>query len=396
MKSKWVAPLFYLGTLISSVGSLTFSVCLIAFMLQSGFELWQASLIVGFQRLIPVVATGIWGHLTDELKPQLTIFWCEIVAAFTSVALLIIWKANSTPYLMLLALCVARAVIVSFQTGSRTKLAKALSDDSYSSNSKNAIWFNKATQGATLFSGLIAWFIIQHSNFEMAVLLDFATFALNGLIVFKLPIASVETDKSVADTKPTASWRQKFKDLYHYNPKAATLDLILAVCMMGTMAFMSRAAQSDQTWIGKYMASFGLAVWVAGFLERKVSSRISSFPFWMGLGFSFIILALSGAPSWITLGIFFIKDLCYWILLHRISSYIQSDSPLKLIGSISSARMAIMVAILGLGEVIVGAWSSLLPLWGDAGLRGALAIAVGLVVVFQSKSVGAPNDRPTL
>lgn len=392
MKKEAVAPLFYFGTLVSGVGSFAFNVCLIAFMVEAGFHLGEASLIVGLQRLVPALFTGLWGHFTDRLPAKPTVLVTEIVAALISVGLLFVWSGSTTNYALLSVLCVIRAVMVGFQMGSRAKITKLLGDETYAGNSKHAIWFNKSTQGATLFSGLVAWYIIKNFNLEAAILFDAASFILNGVIIFLLPVSEGENEREV---QTSVSWKKKFSDLFTYNPKAAYLDILLAVSMMGTVAFMSRVAGADQSWTGKFMASFGLAVWVAGFLERKLSTKIISSPFWLILGAAFAAIGFIAEPGWSTLAIFFVKDLAYWIILHRISSHIQMDSPTKVMGSISSARMTIMVVILACGEIFVGGWSQVVPLSVEGLGRGFVAMTVA-VYLWRRKPGAELNDRPAL
>jgi hypothetical protein len=62
---KSTALLFYSGTLISSIGNLVFSICLLAFMLNSGYDLFSASLIIGLSRLIPVAIQTFWGQMLE-------------------------------------------------------------------------------------------------------------------------------------------------------------------------------------------------------------------------------------------------------------------------------------------------------------------------------------------
>lgn len=393
MKIKTVAPLFYFGTLISSVGSFTFNLSLIAFMLQNEFHLAQASLIIGLQRLVPIIVTGIWGHLTDRLSPRGTVAVAESIAAVTSVILLVIWNGTHTNYSALLVTCVIRAVVVAFQMGSRAKITKLLSDDTYANNSKHAIWFNKATQGATLFGGLIAWIIIRHANLQAAIIFDAVSFLLNGVIVLLIPNLEKASD---LPNEQKVSWHTKFHELFHFNKKAAVLDILLAVSMMGTVAFMARLAREDQSWAALYLASFGLAVWIAGFLERGVTSKIRSFPFWIILGGSFILLGQLPGPGIATLSVFFIKDLAYWIILHRISGHIQMDTPSQVMGSVFSARTSIMIAILAVGEISVGAWSNVIPVSVEALIRGLLAIVVGACLLMAKAGKVTLNDRPAL
>lgn len=394
MNPKMIAPLFYTGTLISSIGSFAFNLALIAFMLQSGFHLGHASLIIGLQRLVPVIVTGVWGHFTDNLPARMTVIVAEVIAAVSSIVLLAIWSDGSTNYALLATVCVVRAVVVSFQMGSRAKITKLLSDGTYAGNSKHAIWFNKATQGATLFGGLCGWVIIRHFNFQTAIIFDALTFLLNGFVVFLIPDLDGESQKT---TECSVSWREKFRELFEYNKRAATLDIVLAVSMMGTVAFMSRMAGHDQSWTALYMASFGLAVWVAGFLERSISNKISSFPFWLVLGVSFTVLGQLKTPSVLTLLVFFIKDLSYWTILHRISSHIQMDTPAARTGSVFSARMSIMITILASGEAMVGAWSSFVPIEMEGIVRGFIGIGMGLyLLTAMSARKAVLDDRPTL
>lgn len=324
MKTRTVAPLFYLSTLVSSIGSFTFNMSLIAFMLEGGFHLGHASLIIGLQRLVPILVTGLWGHLTDTLSPRKTVAVAEVLAALLSVGLLFLWTGGQTPYPSLVALCVLRSVVVSFQAGSRIKITKIFSGDGYKSSSKHAIWFNKATQGANLFGGVFAWFFIKFLSMESAIIFDALTFVFAGAVAWMIP-----DDGTGSSTTTQESWRQKFKDLFAFNGRAAVFDIVLAVSMMGTVAFFSRMAGQDQSWAAMYLASFGLAVWVAGFLENGVTSKFSSMPFWILQGASYCGLSLLPDPGFLSLGVIFIKDLSYWVLLHRISSHIQTDTPVQ-------------------------------------------------------------------
>ncbi|MBL7542829.1 MAG: hypothetical protein JNL11_03390 [Bdellovibrionaceae bacterium] len=387
--NKWIAPAFYFGTLISSVGSLTFNLCMIAFMLKAGFSLGEATLILGLQRLIPAVVVGIWGHITDRLSPRPTVIVVEILAALLSVGLLLLWKGADTPYALFAAVSVLRAIIAAFQAGSRVKITKLLADDSYASNSKHAIWFNKATQGATLFSGLTAVAFIKYLSFEAAIIFDAATFILNGIIIFLMPIGGEQESTSSA----LASWHQKFSDYFKFNPKAAKLDLLLAIAMMGTVAFQARVAGLDQSWTALFSASYGLAVWSAGFWEKGGAARIPSSPFWILLGIAYIMIGAYGQASWVTVGLFFLKDLTYWMVLHRISGHIQTDTPATHIGGVTSARMTLMILILSTGEILVGTWSQFVPLWLETVIRCALVFGVATYLMKQNKQRVGASER---
>lgn len=393
MNNRQVSFLFYFSSLISSIGSFTFNIAMIAFMLKADFHLAHASIIIALQRFVPIVVTGVWGHLTDRFPAKSTIVFAEILAAVMSAILFVLWNESETNYLIFTGVAVVRSVIVSFQIGSRTKITKLLSDSTYSSNAKHATWFNKATQGATLFSGVIAWIIISKFSFETAIILDALTFLIGGLAAILLP--DLEKNLSRSDGH-VAKWHQKFTDFFAYNRHAAILDIFLAVSMMGTVSFMARIAGQDQSWAALYMASFGFAVWVAGFLERGVTSKFSTSPFWIILGLGFLLLGSGNTTGIFTLLVFFIKDLAYWIIFHRLSSHIQMDTPVSRMGSVSSARMSIMVAILAAGEALVGMWSGGVSIGTETLMRASVGVGVGVYLMALNQRKVIIYDRPML
>ena len=393
LKPSSVAPLFYFGTLVSSVGSFAFNVALIAFMLRSGFHLGEASLIIAAQRFRPVLINAAWGHLTDSFSPCAIVAIAEGIAALSSVCLLIIWKGAGTSYFLLATLCIVRAIVVAFQVGSRSKITKYLSDESIVSNFRNAIWLNKATQGATLFGGFAGWVIIHYFSFKTAIVFDAITFLINGAIAFLIPNFE---GYSKALNHFTLTWHQKFNDLFSFNRRSATLDILLMIPMMGTVAFMARLAGSDQSWIGIYMAGYGLAVWVSGYLERGITTKVSTFPFWIIMGASFIALGQLHSPSIMTLVILFFRDLAFWIIFHRISGHIQMDTPADRTGSVMSARNCIMTAILTSGEVLVGVWSNYVPIAAESLVRGMFAVSVSFYLFAMRVQKTACVDRPAL
>jgi hypothetical protein len=228
-----------------------------------------------------------------------------------SAALFYFWDGGSTQYLIFASIAVLRAALTNFQTGSRVKITKMISDSSYEANAKHAIWFNKATQGATLFAGIIAAVLIKYSNFETAIIFDAMTFIFNGVIVFLLPIQDLHNQD-----QQKVQWHQKFKDLFQFNPTAAKLDLLLACSMMGTVAFQARVAGIDQSWAALFSAAYGVAVWTAGFAERSRLKQIASSPFWVLLGISYLLIGFFGGANWLGALFFFAKDLGYWLILH--------------------------------------------------------------------------------
>jgi hypothetical protein len=372
------AAFFYLGTLISSIGSFTFNICLIAFMIRAGFDLFHVSLILGLQRLVPILISASLGHRTDSFSPRLTVVFAELGAAAATFGILWSWSLGNKDYWALVAFSLLKTSVVAFQLGSKAKLTKLLADNSYASNSNHAIWFNKATQGATLFAGLCAWPIIQHFGFETAIWFDLLTFAANGILVWSIQF-NEEKPSAVVTAAQTLS--SKFRDFYRYNGRAAILDLLLAVSMMGTTSFTARVAGDDKLWVAILIGSYGAAVWISGFIEKSQKIKFNPLILWAGLGASYALVGMYAAQGPLTLFCVLSKDIFYWLLFHRISSHIQMDTPQAVMGGVTSARFTQMVLILASGELMVGAWSKIVPVLYDALWRSAFCFAVAVVLM---------------
>lgn len=374
---------FYLGTLISSVGNMTLSVSLIAFMLKGGFSLLQVGTIVGLSRFLPLLVSVLLGHRLDGLSPRKLILWAELGAGASSLLLLLEWTYLGQSFPVLLAAMVFRAFFTSIQTGSRAQMAKILSDSSYQSNSRNAAWLNKVTQGATLFGGGLSWLAIQFSTLPVVIIFDALTFIVNGVILGLLPVDHQGQRKVEA-----APIFKKFRDLYQFNFRAASLDAFLALSAMGTSAFTARLAGAHEEWISLFVISYGLSVWIAGYLERLSFVQKKRTLIWCLLSASFALLGIipgPGAVVWITC---LVKDTCFWILFHRITAHIQVDTPKEILGSVTFARNAQLVTILALGEMLVGLWKNAVPFPVECGVRAGIAIAVAIIIAVKSAPVG--------
>lgn len=378
ISKKHTSSFFYFGTLLSSVGSMTLTISLIAFMLKSGFSLLQVSIIIGASRFIPVIVSVVYGHKFDEFAPRKLILWTEVLASLASVLLFFNWNFLDKNYALILLAMLLRVLFTSAQTGSRGQIAKVLSSESYQSNSKNAIWLNKVTQGATLFGGIIAWWAIEHSDFSTVIIFDAVTFVANGLILFFLPIDQVGAN---SDTSQSVSIFKKFSDLYQFNRWAEYFDVLLVLSMMGTSSFTARLAGKEEVWISLFVISFGLAVWLAGFIERIPFIQKQRLSLWIILAATLALLGTFKEPSPLMWAICFVKDIAYWILFHRITSHIQNDTPKELMASVAFARTAQMISIFAVGEVVVGLWKNVLPLQIECLLRAGVCFAAILLIL---------------
>lgn len=398
MKQRAVAPLFYFGILISSIGSGAFGTALFSFLILNHFSLSQAALLLGLQRLIPTFVVAVSGHWTDRWSARVTIIAAEVFAAFLSLALIFVWHGQDSNLIAIAALSISRTVIVFFQLGSRAKISKILSGDSFAGNSRHAMWLNKATQGGSLFSGALAWAFVTYGSLEAAIIFDFATFVLNGLIVYLLPkLADTIFLADSADVRTRADigerWFEKFRDYFTLNRELMWFDVALFACTGGLIAYGARIAGNEPGWAGLFVAAYGLAVWVAGFMERSLTSKFSTVPYWIGIAVSYLVMGQFEQASLAAVGVSFVKDFCFWVIFHRVSSHLQMRTPVRKMGSVTSARSVMIVVISAGGEMLVGAWSNVVSLPVESAVRALIAISVGvyLFAAARARTVRAEN-----
>ena len=249
------------------------------------------------------------------------------------------------------------------------------------------MWLNKATQGASLFSGGLAWVFVTYGSLEGAILFDFATFVLNGVIVFALPkleeAASIESEKPV---EAAERWYEKFRSYAVDHRETFLSDVALFLCTGGLIAYSARIAGSEAGWAGLFVAAYGLSVWVSGFMERSITSKLSLTPYWIGIGACYIALGQFEHASVLAIVISFLKDFCFWVIFHRVSSDLQMRTPMAKMGSIASARAVVIVTLSAGAEIAVGAWSNVLSLQAESALRAIFAIGVGVGLYAMKRS----------
>ena len=217
-----------------------------------------------------------------------------------------------------------------------------------------------------------------------AIIFDFVTFVVNGLIVFLLPrLANTIFLADTAEVSRAASevrerWFEKFRDYFRSNRQLMYADIALFVVTGGLIAYGARIAGNQPGWAGLFVAAYGLAVWVAGFMERSVTSKFTTTPYWIGIAVSYLIMGQAEKATMFIVGVSFVKDFCFWVIFHRVSARLQMRTPIRKMGSVTSARSVLIVVISAGAEILVGAWSNVVSLPLESAVRAVIAIGVGV------------------
>ena len=157
--------------------------------------------------------------------------------------------------------------------------------------------------------------------------------------------------------------------------------MLLVLSMMGTSSFTARLAGKEEVWISLFVISFGLAVWLAGFIERVPFIQKQRVSVWLVLAVTLALLGTFREPTPLMWVVCFVKDIAYWILFHRITSHIQNDTPKELMASVTFARTAQMISIFAIGEVIVGLWKNTVSLEAECLLRAGVCLGAILLIL---------------
>ena len=363
--------LFYLGSFLSSVGSMTYLVSSMAFMAKMGVSISQIGLFVGCTRFFPLVVSVFYGDLADRVSARKLIVISELMAACASVGLVLAWQPAGQSIFYFTLFSILRGVFLIVQGPGKSRIAKEIAGSDFASNSRTAIWLNKVTHGSALFAAGLGWIAVKFLSIYYVLAFDLLTFFINGIFVWQLSLGDVGVAQA-DEMRPNIL--RKFKDLYHFNPKVAVYDLVLAVIMCGANVFSARIAGPHDELIPLFLASYGLAVWTSGYLERSRFVSSLHLSVWVILGFGYITLGILANTGFGALGVYFICDSAYWTLFHRYSGQIQTQSPLERTASVFSARMIQMLIVLSIGEFVVGAWAEKLPVFWDAAWRGVACL----------------------
>jgi MFS family permease len=336
---------FLIGAFISSLGSQTFMISLIAFMKAANYTLWQIGLIIGSMQFANMIINLLLGDTADRISPRKLVLWTEISAAITAGLLAWTWTKGPAYFDYFLILAVLRASVLAVQGPGKNKIAKLLSDGSYSSNSRLAVWMNKVNYGTIFFAAGFAWLAVSFLQFPPIIMFDATTFLINGIIIWrylKVPLTTFANSRF--------RFIDKFVYFYKYCQKTAFFDLFLTISLCGGNVFIVRFIGSEELWIPIFLASYGLAIWTTGYLQRIKWVQQQHTLFWTGLAVSFFLLSKYPEQGMSTLLCFMLNNHFYWLLYHKYSAQIQAATPAEHMAAVSSARTVQMLLIIAIGE----------------------------------------------
>ncbi|MGK5082407.1 hypothetical protein WDW37_03800 [Bdellovibrionota bacterium FG-1] len=367
------AVFYCAGLFTSSFGSLTYAAALPALFFKLGVSPFYIGTLIGVMRLVNFMMNLSLGHIGDIISPKKVMIFCEIGAAVASS--LIFWSwwkyglSGLTPFFLANLL---RVAFTSLQSGSIQKHGK-LFDTSLGMQGRFAVILNGATHGTLFFGGILAAVFFDRLTIPLIVVLDAATFILNGLLLF-----AFQKDPEIAPTKIGKTPKRSFGTnllLYYENfPVLMTADILLSLALCGSNTLSLRLLISKPEWIPLMPAIFGAAAFLTSFgWDRKFTSRSNIL--WTTYAFSLILQGVFSQFPEVVLGISFIRNCTYWLIFHAISRELMKSAPTASYSAITAGRTTVVIGVLASGEVWVGATQAI-PIAIEMTWRSAVALFV--------------------
>lgn len=376
---------FYLGTFITSFGSLLFVMAIPAFFLKAGYTPETIGLAIGIHRFSGIAASAWFSPSIDRLNSRRVIFFTEFLAAFSSLGLIAAWRYREAvgvfPFLIFVGI---RALIMGVQSSSRSRLIKLLSSENQDREASFAIWLNKATQGAHVLSALVAIPLVASGNLFVAIAIDGASFLVGGYAALMLP----DLDSGEKHAGQPSNIVRSIIALAKMHRFVFLQDQFLALAVSGTILLMVKLSGGDSGRVIYFNVLFGICIWVSSVFAHNVNLRSHTVAYWLTLFLGYLLLTVSHQTVW-CYGAYVLTYMSYWILYHKYTVEIQTKTPKELIGATMAARGLAMAVTLSVGELLGGHIARIFDLGVELGIRTGFCfvVAAGLAYAkFKSTS----------
>ena len=379
---------FNLGILFSSIGTMTFLVTAMGAMSKMGFNVWDIGLFVGTFRFLPTLLSLVFSRFFIRMAHLKYYVPLELTSFALSLALAYLASRPDFNIYSFTALAVFSAILTLPQRANRPAIMKFLEEKAGLGHTRPALWLNKVTHGATFFSAIIGLSGLTVFSLSTIILFDAFTFLVSaacsyGVVKYILQMQNSFEAKSEEEAPTLQGLKEGALIFAKKIPLVFLLDFFLATILIGANMFSVRIAGEQPVLIPLLLMSYGLAVWVGGYLIRfkKFEEKIAWV--WPLMGLGFCAVGFFPGRGVLTFGLTFICDLGYWLLFHYLTEMIQKNCDLKDVESVYFARNSLMALYLALGEFAVGGWANSLPLTYEGILRGAIAFAVFALLIFK-------------
>ncbi len=371
MQANFSTRFFYLGTFVTSFGSLLFVMCIPAIFLKIGYSSEIIGIAVGIHRFSGIAASAWFGPGIDRFNSRMVVFYTEFFAAASAIGLIASWYYRDSlglyPFLFFIG---TRALTVGVQSSSRNRLIKLLSSENQTREASFAIWLNKATQGATVLSCLAAIPLVTSGNFLLAIIIDGLSFLVGGYSALMLP----DVDSTEKRNIPT-NFIHSVAGLIKMHKTVFYQDQLLALAVSGTLLLMAKLSGENSLYVVYFNFLFGVCIWLSSIVAHNLPMRNRTIPYWIIMLLGYVLLSFSLDSFW-RFAAYFLTYMGYWILYHKYTVEIQTKTPKEMIGAIMAARSLAIAVTLSIGELFGGYVTRLVSIKLELGIRAAVCFCV--------------------
>lgn len=371
--TKAKSRFFLIGLFISSLGSTSFLISILTFLPNFGVKTAVVGLIVGASRITSVFTNFLFGPIGDRINSKKLVIVCEVGAMICSILIYkLSFELSNSNYLVFILFIGLRSFFTGLQQSSIQKIGKQF-DESLLLNGSFAKKLNQVTFGSIFFATILNLVAAKMATFQIIIIIDAISFLINGIILSLSAVnaTSFESLFNFEKRNLMKTWRLN-KKYFSLNQDLYVQDILLALVMMGANTLNVLMLSTNVTLIPFASGIFGLSVWLAPIVDKKLSPKQTLC--WFTLSASIALQILFIYEPVYVLCLSFIRNLSYWLIFNHASMLIMQNSAKEHFASISSGRNVSINLIGAVGEFWTGlqylallfelAWRSLLAMGG--------------------------------
>lgn len=376
IKSKHLAA-FFSGSFISQIGTYVFIFGMMFFPAKAGWTPLQIGALLSITHFSVVFGILKWGDLGDRISPKTLLVRVEFVAMACSLIFMLCWQYN-TPVsrYMFIFFVGLRSMFMAIQSPSKNKYLKLITSEHQKSR-KFTMLLTAINQGSGIFSSVLCLIFFNKYTFMATMLFDAATYLINGLLILSLP------EIAIAPAAKT-SFKERFKIYASIDKFLSFKDIAASIAITGISMLMVRLATENKDLAFYLGGTFGLSFWVGGLILHRLSIKHLDHYIWPLYAVAYFFLSFAQTDVEKIMGMAFVC-LMYAMLMQTYVSTWQHEAKVESISSVFSIRSIILTLTLGLGELLLGKFSTILTVQHELQIRAGFAAIVFIIILMLHK-----------
>jgi MFS family permease len=369
---------FFSGSFISQIGTYVFIFGMMFFPAQAGWTPFQIGFLLSITHFSVVVGILKWGDLGDRISPKTLLVRVEFIAMVCSLIFMFCWQFNTpiSRYMFIFFVGI-RSMFIAIQSPSKNKYLKLITSE-HQKSKKFSMLLTAINQGSGIFSSVLCLIFFNKFTFMTSMLFDAITYLINGLLILSLPELPIAPS-------PKFSFKDRFKTYLSIDKFLSFKDITASIAITGISMLMVRLSVENKDLAFYLGGTFGLSFWIGGLILHRLSIKHIDHYIWPLYALAYFLLSFAQSDVEKILGMAFVC-LMYAMLMQTYVSTWQHEAKVESISSVFSIRNIILTLTLGLGELLLGKFSTVLTLQNELQLRAAFTAVIFIIIIFIRKT----------